>query len=317
MPPLIYSKFDPNDMMKYIEDDDRDNNPEVYKPRLFQEIERARLHHWLKTNYMCTALRQKYQNDAAQYQFPVHFPGSIYTAVLRIMGRDTYSVQIYEGCDCPVNEMCTNTPRKKLDFPPIHLKKLLDAINDVLTGVEDSKTIYIKLKQTTIKVKAVIHDNETVMSIYQENSVSEMRKRALAMGFPKNFPLPPQPYDLSDGILMSLNEAVTFAHLLNKANTCMKTLYEIKVQRYATYVLVSKIINEKPHFSKKDYYWMVLESFYSLDVQEKYRLPAYIVLSDFFKDYFFEPYSLYYHLYCICPNNYLPVRCVECMFVEI
>ena len=317
MPPLIYSKFDPNDMMKYIEDDDRDNNPENYKPRLFQEIERARLHHWLKTNYMCTALRQKYQNDAAQYQFPVHFPGSIYTAVLRIMGRDTYSVHIYEGCDCPVNEMCTNTPIKKLDFPPIHLKNLLDAINDVLTGVEDSKTIYIKLKQTTIKVKAVIHDNETVMSIYQENSVSEMRKRALAMGFPKNFPLPPQSYDLSDGILMSLNEAVTFAHLLNKANTCMKTLYEIKVQRYATYVLVSKIINEKPHFSKKDYYWMVLESFYSLDVQEKYRLPAYIVLSDFFKDYFFDPYSLYYHMYCICPNNYLPVRCVECMFVEI
>ena len=317
MPPLIYSKFDPNDMMKYIEDDDRDNNPEVYKPRLFQEIERARLHHWLKTNYMCTALRQKYQNDAAQYQFPVHFPGSIYTAVLKIMGRDTYSVQIYEGCDCPVNEMCTNTPIKKLDFPPIHLKNLLDAINDVLTGVEDSKTIDIKLKQTTIKVKAVIHDNETVMSIYQENSVSEMRKRALAMGFPKNFPLPPQSYDLSDGILMSLNEAVTFAHLLNKANTCMKTLYEIKVQRYATYVLVSKIINEKPHFSKKDYYWMVLESFYSLDVQEKYRLPAYIVLSDFFKDYFFDPYSLYYHMYCICPNNYLPVRCVECMFVEM
>ena len=194
---------------------------------------------------------------------------------------------------------------------------MLGAISDVLTGKEDLKTIYIKGKQTIITVKAVIRDNESVMSIYQENSVSDMRKRALAMGFPKNFPLPPQPYDLSDGILMSLEDAVTFAHLLNKINMCMKTLYEIKVQRYATHVLVSKIINEKPHFSKKDYYWMVLESFYSLDVQERYRLPAYIVLSDFFKDYFFEPYSLYYHLYCICPNNYLPVRCVECMFVEI
>lgn len=316
MAPLIFSRFDPDNMMKYIFDDDRDNSGN-YKPRLFEEIERGRLTHWVKTNYMCTALRQKNQNDGAQYQFPVHLQGCIYTAVLQIMGRDTYSIHIYEGCDCPVNEMCTNTPIKKLDFPPIHLKNLLGAISDVLTGKEDLKTIYIKGKQTIITVKAVIRDNESVMSIYQENSVSDMRKRALAMGFPKNFPLPPQPYDLSDGILMSLEDAVTFAHLLNKINMCMKTLYEIKVQRYATHVLVSKIINEKPHFSKKDYYWMVLESFYSLDVQERYRLPAYIVLSDFFKDYFFEPYSLYYHLYCICPNNYLPVRCVECMFVEI
>ena len=113
-------------MGKYIFGDERDNS-ENYKPRIFEEIEWGRLNHWVKTNYMCKALRQKYKNDVAQYEFPVYLQGCIYIARLQIMGRDTYRIQIYEGCDCPVDEMCTNTPLKKLDFPPIQLKKMLDA----------------------------------------------------------------------------------------------------------------------------------------------------------------------------------------------
>ena len=89
----------------------------------------------------------------------------------------------------------------------------------------------------------------------------------------------------------------------------------VKVHNYATYKLVSKKIQEKPSISKKDYYLLVLEAFFSLNVQERYEIPAYIVLSDFFKDYNSEEYSLYYLSYCVCPMRTLPKKCEVCNFL--
>ena len=220
---------------------------------------------------------------------------------------------ILESLTCAENPSCLNHFVKRLEFPPNILYPLVCAIDELISGESSSKSVPVRGGQSAISVTSDLVGGKQYISFIQENTISEMRKAALAVGFPKNFPLPPsEPRDRCDHIFIPRDEAIIFAHLLNKINTFTKIQYEIKVQKYATFKIVSRKTQEMKSISKQDYYMLLLDAFFSLNVSERYELPAYIVLSDFFREYNQEPYSLYYQSYCVCPSINYPRKCEVC-----
>ena len=89
-------------------------------------------------------------------------------------------------------------------------------------------------------------------------------------------------------------------YLLKRANEALQLQYEIQSQHYATFQIASREAKQNPAYTREDYYWYVLGAFYSLEVKDENKLPAYFVLRLFIKDYMCEKYSLYVDKFCGC-----------------
>ena len=69
---------------------------------------------------------------------------------------------------------------------------------------------------------------------------------------------------------------------------------DIASQSYDTHHQVTNQMLRMHSASPEIYYWLVLETFFSLDIPVHRRLPACVVLSDFLKGFLDETYSLYH-----------------------
>ena len=101
-------------------------------------------------------------------------------------------------------------------------------------------------------------------------------------------------------IMFSFADEGRVMHLLTKANEALQLQYEIQSQHYATFQIASRKAKQNPVCTREDYYWYVLGAFYSLEVKDENKLPAYFVLRLFLKDYLCEKYSLYIDKFCGC-----------------
>ena len=102
------------------------------------------------------------------------------------------------------------------------------------------------------------------------------------------------------GIFISQHIVPRFALLIVTTYDSIYLNAEINSQYHATLQVVARKIKEMPNFTREDYYWAVLDSFYGLDVPPTCKLPSFYVLRLFHKEYLCEPYSLYYSDRCTC-----------------
>ena len=75
-------------------------------------------------------------------------------------------------------------------------------------------------------------------------------------------------------------------------------------QQYAINELVPQKLSQRSISNREEFYWLVLEMFYGLDVDDLNRLPASFVLRDFLLLYLCDKYALYYNPSCVC-DDYL------------
>ena len=101
-------------------------------------------------------------------------------------------------------------------------------------------------------------------------------------------------------IMFSPVDEARVMYLLSNANEALQLQYEIQSQHYATFQIASRKAKQNPVCTREDYYWYVLGAFYSLEVKDENKLPAYFVLRLFLKDYLCEKYSLYIDKFCGC-----------------
>ena len=110
----------------------------------------------------------------------------------------------------------------------------------------------------------------------------------------------------SQAIFVPTNSVDAFRYMLMQTEDTLQLQYEVLAQQYATFEIVARKMKDIPNYSKEDYYWSVMNTFYGLQVKEQDRLPAYFVLRDFIEEYLCEYYALYFNDKC---------RCVHCISV--
>ena len=115
------------------------------------------------------------------------------------------------------------------------------------------------------------------------------------------------PAEATEGIFIPHCNVPKFAGLIVRTFDAIYLNAEINAQYHATLQVVARKITENPNFTREEYYWNVLDSFFGLDVSPSCRLPSYYVLRIFHREYLCEPYSLYYTDRCTC---------VDCKRVE-
>ena len=127
-------------------------------------------------------------------------------------------------------------------------------------------------------------------------NLSESRRRVRSVGFSeKTIPVIPV-----EGLRVSSTNVRSFMYLLQRANESINLHWEIAAQQYATFKMAAKRTRLNPSYTKEDYYWYVIEAFYSLEVKWRDQIPAYYVLGDFLKGYLCEDYCIYYSGTCDC-----------------
>ena len=109
------------------------------------------------------------------------------------------------------------------------------------------------------------------------------------------------------GIFIPQRFVSKFAGLIVRTFDAIYLNAEINSQYHATLKVVARKIKEMPNFTREDYYWSILDSFFGLDVSPSCRLPSFYVLRLFHREYLCETYSLYYSDRC---------NCVDCTKVE-
>ena len=99
-----------------------------------------------------------------------------------------------------------------------------------------------------------------------------------------------------------------FAGLIVRTFDAIYLNAEINSQYHATLQVVARKLKDNSNFTREQYYWCVLDSFFGLDVPPSCRLPSFYVLRLFHREYLCETYSLYYSDRCTC---------VDCSKVEL
>ena len=105
------------------------------------------------------------------------------------------------------------------------------------------------------------------------------------------------------GIFIRQRSVTRFAALIVRTYDAIHLNTEINSQYHATLQVTARKIKQMPNFTREEYYWCVLDSFFGLDVPTNSKLPSFYVLRLFHRDYLCETYSLYYSEKC---------KCVEC-----
>lgn len=229
---------------------------------------------------------------------------------------------LHPKCGIYVSFQCHNTspysiylalkqsPATRIDFQPCDLYSVMVGITKVLKPDENSKyPEYIEVPVWGGNEKVYITrlvdtddlplDPEEYVGIrISQVNPRLIKKHASYLGISEHLlPAPP----LADKtIVISFIDVGAVIHLLVKANEAVQLQHEILAQHYATFQIASRKANENPAYTKEDYYWYVLEAFYTLEVKDENKLPAYFVLRLFIKDYLCESYSLYYNQFCTC-----------------
>ena len=107
---------------------------------------------------------------------------------------------------------------------------------------------------------------------------------------------------------VSTSNIAKFRYMLMQTEDTLQLQWEVLSQQYATFEIVARKLKDLTTYSKEEYYWTVMNTFYGLQIKEEDRLPAYFVLRDFLEQYLCEHYALYFNQKC---------KCVQCISVII
>ena len=269
------------------------------KRALYLEVEKHRRKNFFRNGKKDLVRTTAYDNSErtrGQSTSTVRYPRCPVYCEVNSSGCSPYSVHLVE-----------EGPRKdvRIEFRPTELFSILKALSRLLPinieepGVEIDVPVWGG--KELIRICKVIRKGpnggfEFIGFGLTQVNLSENRRRVRNVGFSeKTIPVIPV-----DGLLVSSTNVRSFMHLLRKANESINLHWEIAAQQYATFQMAAKRACLNPSYTKEDYYWYVMESFYSLEVKWEDQIPAYYVLGDFLKDYLCEEYCLYYCASCNC-----------------
>ena len=105
-----------------------------------------------------------------------------------------------------------------------------------------------------------------------------------------------------DALFVPAACANIFRQLLLLTNNAIQMHYEVRAQQYATFEYVARQLRQIPSYTREEYYWLVMNTFFGLEIEEDKKLPAYYVLREFLEGYFCETYALYYNNKCFCAH---------------
>ena len=273
--------------------------PYETKKTLYLEIEKHRRRNFFrngKKDLVQTTAYANCERTRGQSTITVRYPRCPVYCEVNSSAGSLYSVHLVEegrGKDV------------RLEFRHSELFLIIEALSHLLPiNIEEPEMgidVPVWGGRDLIRICVVIKkrpngDFEFIGLALTQVNLSENRRRVRSVGFSeKTIPVIPV-----DGLLVSSTNVRSFMHLLRKANESINLHWEIAAQQYATFKMAAKRTCLNPLYTKEDYYWYVMEAFYSLEVEWQDQIPAYYVLGDFLKDYLCEEYCLYYCANCNC-----------------
>ena len=207
-----------------------------------------------------------------------------------------------------------DTPSAKIDLLPTDLYSLLYSLRFVFAVNKNKEYIpYVDLPvwggRDILRLSRVLPENPPPVSpsdylgVYiKVLSTSSVKKRLKLSGIAKILGNKIPGTD-GHGIFIRQRAVTRFAALIVRTYDAIHLNAEINSQYHATLQVTARKIEQMPDFTREDYYWCVLDSFFGLDVPTSSKLPSFYVLRLFHRDYLCETYSLYYSERC---------KCVEC-----
>ena len=207
-----------------------------------------------------------------------------------------------------------DTPSAKIDLLPTDLYSLLYSLRFVFAVNKNKEYIpYVDLPvwggRDILRLSRVLPETPPPVSpsdylgVYiKVLSTSSVKKRLKLSGIGKVLGNKIPGTD-GHGIFIRQRAVTRFAALIVRTYDAIHLNAEINSQYHATLQVTARKIELMPNFTREDYYWCVLDSFFGLDVPNKSKLPSFYVLRLFHRDYLCETYSLYYSERC---------KCVEC-----
>ena len=205
-------------------------------------------------------------------------------------------------------------PTVKIDLLPTDLSALLYTLSFIFTRDKNNKYIsHVDVPvwggRDVLRIHRVLpivpESSSDYLGVYiKVLSSTSMKKHLKLSGISKILgqKLP------TEGIFIPQSYVSRFAGLIVRTFDAIYLNAEINSQYHATLQVVARKIEENPNFTREDYYWSVLDSFFGLDVPPRCRLPSFNVLRLFHREYLCETYSLYYSDRC---------KCVECSKVQV
>ena len=197
-------------------------------------------------------------------------------------------------------------PNVSIDFQPGELIALLTIIKKIFKkNTEEDLTVDVPVwgGRDTLRITRNLEDycDEGCECPYYGIAMGQInfkinRKRIRDVGYNEKI----IPTVAVESLYISHENVNRFIYIMEKTSAVLQLQWEIRAQNFATFRMVSKKINENPKYTKEEYYWFVMDSFFSLDVSDNNKLPAYFVIRDFFKKYLCQKYSLYSDEVCIC-----------------
>ena len=97
------------------------------------------------------------------------------------------------------------------------------------------------------------------------------------------------------GVYVDVGRIRLLGAIFSRTHQVLCIQLEIMAQQYAINELVPQKLSQRSISNREELYWLVLEMFYGLDVDDLNRLPASFVLRDFLLLYLCEKYGLYYN----------------------
>ena len=207
-----------------------------------------------------------------------------------------------------------DSPTVKIDLLPTDLYSLLYSLRFVFAKNKNKEYIpYVDLPvwggRDVLRLSRVLPEKPPPVSpsdylgIYiKVLSSSSVKKRLKLSGIAKilgNKIPDAEP----QGIFIRQRTVTRFAALIVRTFDAIHLNAEINSQYHATLQVAARKIELNPNFTREEFYWCVLDSFFGLEIPKKSKLPSFYVLRHFHRDYLCEPYSLYYSERC---------KCVEC-----
>ena len=202
-----------------------------------------------------------------------------------------------------------NKPSVKIDILPTDLYALLYSLSFVFARNRSNEYIpHVDMcvwgGRDTLRLKRVLpidpESSSDYLGVYITVLASTSVKKHLKLSGISKILGHKLPAEGTEGIFIPHSIVPKFAGLIVRTFDAIYLNAEINSQYHATLQVVARKIKENPNFTREDYYWSVLDSFFGLDIPPSCRLPSFYVLRLFHREYLCETYSLYYSDRCTC-----------------
>ena len=146
----------------------------------------------------------------------------------------------------------------------------------------------------------ISHIPARFLSAWKLTNINDHLKKRI-----KLFPVGPDFFLFSNPILTGLFVPASYAkiirHILLITNKVVKLQWEVLTQQHATFAFINKV-SSFSSYNREQYYWLVMNTFFGLEINHNNKLPASYVLREFLQNYFCQKYALYNNPKCSCEN---------------